>query len=322
MHTLEKSDNQEVHLLIWASQGRLPYLHELLNSISSDKIQLFSNCHLSVNGSADYLSDVQQLLNDMSCSSLFNLYHTGSYVSAIEHAKAIVNCLQNYLLPDSKLLLCADDDLITATPETLSHFLSQTQSRPDSVGISSYQQFCPDAPPYDCRQALPLSAIANPVDLLRTNYTSSFSTNVTGMTISFNVLSDATSFMYALSSYGRRSELIFIAHRSVKNVFSSSNRIALIRQHPGRETAKSISISPFYDELVFILWIWTQHLGLSPFFVFTRFSRLLLKVFLYSLLRCLANPYFLAQKLASSFVRASRPSTSSFLVTDSSGTHS
>jgi hypothetical protein len=251
-------------LVVATLPERVSYLREAIASASSCT-PFLDALYLSVNG--DSSEEAERI-----CSEFFpfsdlptRIFCTQRRLNAMEHAIFFLNQISSSLTPTDILLLLGDDDLL-ASPESLSSYIRLVKENSDQmVGVGRFSTFneAVEAAIQEPHSLEP-GEITTPLTYLVRHHQIERLTNISGMLVPFSIYADALRFMHLLGSSGRRAEHILDSHRKVRSLHSPSVASALIRRHPMQEGIVLSYKSYFYDELVFMLWVWIHQPQTRP----------------------------------------------------------
>jgi hypothetical protein len=251
-------------LLIASLPERASYLREAIESASACALFLDA-LYLSVNGespaAAERICSEFAAIRDLPT----RIFCTKRRLSAIEHGIYILNQISPSLAPTDVLLLLSDDDLL-ASPESLGNYIKLVKENSDHmVGVGRFRTFreAVETAIHECHSLEP-GETATPLTYLARHHQVERLTNISGMLVPFSIYADAHRFMHRLGSSGRRTEHLLYSHRKVRTLHSPSEASALIRRHAMQEGIVLSYKSYFYDELIFMLWVWLHQPQTRP----------------------------------------------------------
>lgn len=251
-------------LLIATLPERAAYLREAIDS-ASRYADLLDAVILSVNGESS--SEAATICADYPAISQLPLriLCTGKRISAIKHGLFILNQIAPTIAPSDLLLLLGDDDLL-APGESLGPYIDQLKKGGGRmVGVGRFRTFTSDPQLANGEShSLEPGERIHALTYLGRHKKQERLTNISGMLVPFAIYADAHRFMARFGSSGRRTEHILYCHRRVQALYSPNEAIALIRRHPLQEGVALSYKSYFYDELVFMLWVWIQQPQTRP----------------------------------------------------------
>jgi hypothetical protein len=251
-------------LLIATLPERAAYLREAIDS-ASRCAGLLDAVYLSVNGdSAAYAATICADYQAISQQPL-HILCTGNRISAIEHGLFILHQISSAVAPTDILLLLGDDDLLVPGESLASYIDELKKGGGRLVGVGRFRTFTDDPrrAKGECHSLEPGES-ASPLTYLARHNKLERLTNISGMLVPFSIYADALRFMARFGSSGRRAEHILYCHRRVEALYSPNEAVALIRRHPLQEGVALSYKSYFYDELVFMLWVWIQQPQTRP----------------------------------------------------------
>jgi hypothetical protein len=251
-------------LLIATLPERAAYFREAIDSASRCADLLDAVC-LSVNG--DSAAQAATIYADYPAFSKLPLHIlcTGHRISAIQHSLFILKQICTTVSPTDILLLLGDDDLL-APSERLEPYIAKLKKGDGRmVGVGRFYTFTNDPllANGECHSLEPGESTSPLTYLARHSKLERF-TNISGMLVPFSIYADALRFMARFGSSGRRTEHIVYSHRRVRELYSPEKATALIRRHQLQEGVALSYRSYFYDELVFMLWVWMHQPQTRP----------------------------------------------------------
>jgi len=251
-------------LLIATLPERAAYFREAIDS-AARCAGLLDAVYLSVNG--DSSAQAATICADYPAISELPLHIlcTGNRISAVKHGLFILNQISPVIAPTDILLLLGDDDLL-APSESLAAYIDQLKKGGGRmVGVGRFRTFTGDCQlaNSECHSLEPGES-ASPLTYLARHNKQERLTNISGMLVPFSIYADAHRFMARFGSSGRRTEHILYCHRRVETLYSPREATALIRRHPLQEGVALSYKSYFYDELVFMLWVWINQPQTRP----------------------------------------------------------
>jgi len=251
-------------LLIATLPERAAYLREALDS-ASRCADLLDAVTLSVNGES--ASEAAKICADYPAISQrpLRILCTGKRLSAVKHGLFLLHQIAPSIAPTDLLLLLSDDDLLIPG-ESLAAYIDQLKKGGGRmVGVGRFRTFTsdPQLASSECHSLEPGES-ASALTYLARHHQQERLTNISGMLVPFSIYADAHRFMARFRSSGRRTEHILYCHRRVQELYSPNEAIASIRRHPLQEGVALSYKSYFYDELVFMLWVWIQQPQTRP----------------------------------------------------------
>jgi hypothetical protein len=243
-------------LLIATLPERAAFLREAIDSVSRCAGCLDA-VFISVNGNS--AAQAQQICAESEAISQLprRLLCTGNRISAVQHGVFVLKQIASSIASTDILLLLGDDDLLGAG-ESVSAYINHVKNAGVcTVGVGRFCTFTgdPQIARGECHSLEPGES-ASPLTYLARHNKLERLTNISGMLVPFSIYADAVRFMARFGSSGRRTEHILYSHRQVQLLYSPSVTTALIRRHSLQEGIALSYKSYFYDELVFIVWVW------------------------------------------------------------------
>jgi hypothetical protein len=251
-------------LLIASLPERASYLREAIASASGCAPSLDA-LYLSVNG--DSPAEAETICSEF--ASIRDLptriLCTKRRLSAIEHGMFILKQISSSIAPTDILLLLSDDDLLASAESLSSYIRLVKENNGQMVGVGRFRTFdgVTEAAIQE-RHSLEPGETTTPLTYLARHHQVERLTNISGMLVPFSIYADAHRFMHRLGSSGRRTEHLLYSHRKVRALHSPCDASALIRRHPMQEGIVLSYKSYFYDELVFMLWVWIHQPQTRP----------------------------------------------------------
>ena len=252
-------NSHQVTVVIKTLPERNELLVRALNSLFVH-VNYFSRVVLSVNGgtlSEDNLNLVQKLCHFVTTYVIY----THQRVDGPSHSRFVASFLEGKLKPLDLVLLLADDDTLCAGHSLCEYINLIMNSSCLSVGIdnsllsldSEFNAFAQGI------SWVSPGASLTPSKFLMLNhiYGHRF-TSISGMILPYCVYKDASFFLHAFRSKGRRTEYVYLTHRSVQLIVSPSSPVVCVLQHPAQAGRTLSRESGIIDELIYYLWNWKQ----------------------------------------------------------------
>lgn len=251
-------------LFIFTTENRVRLLSDTLSSIEPH-LSLLDSIFISFNGASPsrHREDFESLVSSFDAD--IHLNFTDSFLPPIKHSFQAIRKIRPLISPSEFVLLLADDDLLPSENFLGQYIAATSENEGLCLGFGNFSCFESDL----LNLNSPLMHIEpgefiDPLEFLRRNQVGHRFTNMSSMLVPFSVLDAVLSFMHKYRSSGRRFEYMLATSAKIKALYSPPNCSVLIRKHPMQEGRNLSITSMFYDEIVYIFWVWKNRPELRP----------------------------------------------------------
>lgn len=217
----------------------------------------FDHIFISVNGvsASSVLVECRQCGLDLHPSLL--VFATGATLSAVAHGFFIYKKLESLIEKSDLVMLLADDDQLISGVNIPAYFNSIVLPEGTGVGVSRFV-LCDQSTGDEVTPVHPLtpSETIRPEEFLVRDISRHLYTNMSGMIVPFNALSNVNSFMRGSFSSGGRYEHMLMIYSGVDFLYSPSQACVRISMHPGQESVRICGWQHYYNDMVYVLWSW------------------------------------------------------------------
>ena len=247
----------KIYIVIGTIEGRLDWFIEAVSSIKP-YLNYIDSLIISFNSNINYYKSTLEELNKLEINCKIRFFCTNKFYSASRHSSILIENLNEIIKNDDIIFYLADDDIIPENFNFINYLEKIRDSGGNSVGVGNFSSFSvsKNLSKIEKQHVYPGEIIDNITFLKRNNKFGHAYTNISSMVISYEVFKNCFQFMNKWGSSGRRAEYILSTHKNIKFLYSPPDTSALIRTHSNQE-GHTLSLKSYYwDEVVYIFWVW------------------------------------------------------------------